>query len=317
MKTSAATRPVDRESTIRELAEEYLRRHARAPYKRPSSVRNDRSMLKRIILPRLGSLKVQDVVRRHIEDLRDSLGGTRYQANRVLALLSCMFTLCEEWDGEVDSNRPPLRNPVRHVKRLQEDKCDRWLRREELKRLLGALNRQEDQASANAVRLIVLTGCRKGEALAAEWSEFDLAERIWTKPSHHVKNRTRHHVALNADACLLLRRMKRRGKGQFLFPGRSGVRDCRSDLYRFWDEVRQEARLPDVRIHDLRHTFASHLISSGESLELVGELLGHTDPRTTRRYAHLASAPLREVSNRFGKLYREAGGHRQAPGRKT
>jgi integrase len=309
MKTSTP-HTVDRTSTFQELADEYLRRHARAPYKRESSIRNDRSMLKRIILRRLGSKKVAAVSRRQIEDLRDSLSATKYQANRVLALLSRMFSLCEEWDSEVDSARPPLRNPVRHVKRLEEEKCERWLRREELKRLLRVLRRHSDQASANAVRLIVLTGCRKMEALAAEWTEFDLAESIWTKPSHHVKNRTRHHVALNADACLLLRRMKRRAKGPYLFPGRPGVRDTRSDLYRFWNDVRQKAQLPDVRIHDLRHTFASHLVSGGESLELVGELLGHTDPRTTQRYAHLASQPLRDASNRFAKLYREAGGRR-------
>jgi integrase len=304
-------RPIDRTSTMRELGDEYLRRYARAPYKRASSIRNDRSMLKRIILPHLGSLKVEAVGRRQVEDLRDSLSGTKYQANRVLALLSRMFSLAEEWDSEVDRNRAPLRNPVHGVKRLEEEKCERWLRQEEMKRLLRALRSHPDQDSANAVRLILLTGCRKMEALAASWSEFDLDERIWTKPSHHVKQRTRHHVALNADACLLLRRMKkRRAQGPYLFPGRPGVRDTRGDLYRFWDEVRRKANLPEVRIHDLRHTFASHLVSGGESLELVGELLGHTDPRTTQRYSHLASQPLRDASNRFARLYREAGGRR-------
>jgi integrase len=296
-----------------ELGDEYLRRHARPPYKRPSSCRNDRSMLQRIILPRLGSIKIEAVGRRTIEDLRDSLAATKYQANRVLALLSCMFTLAEQWDSELHPGRPPLRNPVRHVQRLQEAKSERWLRRDELRRLLLALNRHEDQANANAVRLIVLTGCRKMEAMSACWSEFDLEEGLWSKPSHHVKQRKTHHVALNADACRLLRTMKRTAQGPYLFPGRPGVRDTRSDLYRFWDEVRQESKLPDVRIHDLRHTFASWLVSGGESLELVGALLGHTDPRTTQRYSHLASQPLREASNRFGKLYREAGGRRRRP----
>jgi site-specific recombinase XerD len=90
------------------------------------------------------------------------------------------------------------------------------------------------------------------------------------------------------------------------------MRDTRCDVYKFWDEVRKTAKVADVRIHDLRHTFASHLVSSGESLELVGALLGHTDPRTTQRYSHLASEELREASNHFAKMYREAGGRRKA-----
>jgi len=253
MKSTRKARPVDRRSTVQELADEYLRRHARAPYKRASSIRNDKSMLKRIILPALGSVKVADVGRRQVEDLRDSLSTTKYQANRVLALLSRMFTLAEQWDSEVDGSRPPLRNPVQHVKRLEEEKCERWLKREELKRLLSALNRHSDQTSADAIRLIVLTGCRKGEALAAAWTESDLEERTWTKPSHHVKQRVRHHVALNSQACLLLGKMKRRARGSYLFPGRPGLRDTRADIYRFWNEVREKAKLPGVRIHDLRH----------------------------------------------------------------
>jgi site-specific recombinase XerD len=90
------------------------------------------------------------------------------------------------------------------------------------------------------------------------------------------------------------------------------MRDTRCDIYKFWNQVRQTARVTDVRVHDLRHTFASYLVSGGESLELVGALLGHTDPRTTQRYSHLASEKLREVSNRFAKTYREAGGRRRA-----
>jgi integrase len=200
------TKPVDRYSIFQELTDEYLQRYARAPHKRASSVRNDRSMLKRIILPRFGEMKVEAVGRRHIEDLRDDLSGTKYQVNRVLSLLSRMFSLAEQWDAEVDRSRPPLRNPVRGIKRLHEERCERWLKRDEMKRLLGALRRHPDQKAADAIRLILLTGCRKSEALRASWAEFDLEDRIWTKPSHHVKQRTRHHVALNADAAYCSRR---------------------------------------------------------------------------------------------------------------
>jgi hypothetical protein len=109
------TKTVDQSSIVEELAQEYLQRYARAPYKRASSARNDRSMLKRIILPRFGEMRVEAVGRRQIEDLRDELSATKYQANRVLSLLSRLFTLAEQWDSETDRNRPPLRNPVRSV----------------------------------------------------------------------------------------------------------------------------------------------------------------------------------------------------------
>jgi len=125
------TKPVDRSSTFEELTEEYLRRYARVRYKRASSVPNDRSMLTRIILPRFGAMRVDAVGRRQIEDLRDELSATKYQANRVLSLLSRMYTLAEQWDSEVDRNRPPLRSPARSVKRPQEEKCERWLRRDD------------------------------------------------------------------------------------------------------------------------------------------------------------------------------------------
>ena len=303
------SRPIDRKSTISELADEYLRRHAREPYKRVSSVKNDRSMLRRIILPHLGPMRIGAITRSTIEDLRDSLSATKYTANRVLALLSCMYTLAEQWESERHPDRPPLRNPVRHVQRLEEQANDRWLRPDELRRLLRELNRHEDQLSASAVKLILLTGARKMECLRATWAEFDLDEALWGKPSHHVKQRKKQYVALNREAVELLRRMRREARGgPYLFPGRTGVRETKSDIYHFWDEVRQRAKLPDVRIHDLRHSFASALISAGESLEHIGALLGHCSLQATKRYSHLSLEPLREVSNHFGKIYREAGG---------
>jgi len=236
LETNPPPRPVNRTSTIQELADEFVRRHVRAPYLRPSSIRSAHSLLRRIILPALRSLKVQDVGQRHVEDLRDSWSGTRI---RRTALWLCS-PRCFIWPSSGTLRRtrtvPRYGTPVATSRSSKSSKCERWLRRDEIKRLITALRRHPDQDQANAVRLILLTGCRKTEALTATWSEFDLEERLWSKPSHHTKNRRVHHAALSSEACLLLRRMKRSARGPYLFPGRPGVRDTRGDLYQFWDE---------------------------------------------------------------------------------
>jgi integrase len=147
----------------------------------------------------------------------------------------------------------------------------------------------------NAIRLSMVTGCRKSEALTSKWNDFDLVRHVWTKPSHHTKQKRTEYVPLSEQALSLLDRLPR--EGEYVFPGRTGPH--LTDLKGPWAKVCKIARLSGVRIHDLRHSFASHLVSSGVSLPIVGKLLGHTQPQTTARYAHLADNPLREAANRF------------------
>lgn len=288
-KTAARKAP-----TVADLCEDYLTRHA-IPNKRPNSVRNDRSMIDRHILPALGRMRVRDVVRRDVEDLRAGLSSTPYQANRVLALLSKMFGLAEAW-GWVEGN------PARGVSRHQEEKRDRWLTEDELKRLWAALERRGDQPAAGAVKLQILTGARLGEVLTARVRDFDLQRGVWTKPSHQTKQKRTEHVPLSQPAIALLAELTvlRDDPDGWLFPGRVAGRPL-SDIKRFWASLIQEADLPDYRRHDNRHTFASHLVSSGLSLEIVGRLLGHTSAETTKRYAHLADDTLRDATESFGR----------------
>lgn len=185
------------------LATEYLHRHARM-YKRASSVQGDAQMLKRIILPRIGRLAVADVERRDIENLQQSVRHTPIRANRVLSLLSKMFSLAILWGWR-------NWNPVHGIPRFPEQKRERWLRPEELSRLLRVLEKAwksvESRAGVNALRLILLTGCRKGELLAARWEDFDLQRRVWTKPAHTTKQKRVAHVPLNRRAARLLSSM--------------------------------------------------------------------------------------------------------------
>jgi len=275
--------------TVRELAQDYLERHA-IPNKQSASVDDDRSMLDRIILPKLGLTKVAAVNRRDIETLHNGLRSTPYAANRLLALLSKMFSLAVEWDWCV-------RNPVKAIKRFNEDRRERWLSSEELGRLWAELDQHPNKRSANAVKLLILTGSRRSEVLSAKWEQFDLDRRRWTKPSHSTKQKRTEYVPLGEDALALLSTMRDEAAPDcpYLFPGDAPDKPL-SEVKKFWRRVCQLAGIDDVRIHDLRHTYASNLVSRGVSLHIVGRLLGHTQPQTTARYAHLDDASLREAT---------------------
>jgi integrase len=275
------------------LADQYLAQHA-LPKKRPRSVRNDRALLDRVVLPRLGGKKVAAVHARDIHTLHVAMRDTPYQANRLLALLSKMFALAVHWGMRGD-------NPVKGVERYHEERRERWLSDAELKRLLGVLAAHPNRRAANAVSLQLLTGARIGEVLAAGWSEIDLERGVWTKPSHHTKQKRAQHVPLSAPAMALLSTWRQTaGPGErYLFPGDAADKPLQ-DIKNFWRGVTKAAALPGYRLHDNRHTHASHLVSSGLSLEIVGRLLGHTNPLTTKRYAHLADDPLRAAADRIG-----------------
>jgi integrase len=296
--------------TLKQLSDAYLEQYAK-PNKRPGTVYDDKNLLNGVILPRLGKVPLGQLTRRDIADLHASLKGTPYRANRALALLHHMFT----WAMADDSGEWTMeKNPATGVKKYHEEKRDRWLSEDELIRLADALDKYprqcgqgalyekqrewlqtEARRAMDALRLIMVTGCRKGEALTAKWTDFDLSRGVWTKPSHRTKEKKTEHVSLNEQALALLEGMER--EGEYLFPGRMGanLQDVKSP----WAKVCRLAKLKGVRIHDLRHSFASHLVSSGVSLPIVGKLLGHTQAATTERYAHVADNPQRDATNLF------------------
>jgi integrase len=279
--------------TMRQLAADYLEQHA-VPKKRARSVKNDCSIIDRIILPRLGSKKVAAVQSRDIQSLHVSMKITPYQANRLLALLSKMLSLAVKWGWRTD-------NPVKGIERFQEERRERWLSDRELSQLLSVLIAHPNQRAANAVRLQLLTGARLGEVLNARWSDFDLDRGVWTKPSHHTKQKRTEHIPLSGPTLTLLTEMREKADPNEanLLPGNASGRPLQ-DIKKFWKAVTEQAGIADYRLHDNRHTHASHLVSSGLSLEIVGRLLGHTNPTTTKRYAHIADSPLRAATERFG-----------------
>ena len=289
--------------TVKDLARKYLTDHAEKN-KRPASVRDDRAMIEKIILPRLGARKVADITFADVDALHGKLKATPYRANRVVALLSKMFSLAStRWR---DWSRLDY-NPAKGIVRYPEESRERYLSPSELGALTKALAKHPNQISANAIRLLVLTGARKGEVLGATWDQFDLDEGVWVKPSAHTKQKREHRIPLNAPALQLLTGMKVDAEGEetdddeFVFPG-GGNNGHLIEIKKVWKTVCNEAGIAGCRIHDLRHTYASILASSGLSLLVIGQLLGHTQQATTKRYAHIQDDPLREATNRVGSL---------------
>jgi integrase len=172
----------------------------------------------------------------------------------------------------------------------------------ELTRLSEALAGLRDQNAANAVRLLLLTGARQGELLAAKWSDIDLKAGVWAKPAATTKQAALHRVPLSAAAVQLLSEMRTQADddAEWIFPARGGGH--RPHVNEAWIKARKAAKLDGVRLHDLRHTYASVLASAGLSLPVIGALLGHSTPTTTHRYAHLFDDPLRAATERASAI---------------
>jgi len=276
--------------TMKDLAHDYILHHGER--KRPRSLQGDQRLLKNVILPSLGNKHVAHISRREIENIHREHKKTPYKANRFLALLSKMFSLAHGWGWCVD-------NPVKGIERYPEEKRDRWLTEEELKVLWKVLEEYSNQLAAYVFKLLILTGARKGELLHATWDQFDLEKGVWTKPSHLTKQKKKEHLPLSTQAIEILKTMKSQSTSTFLFPGKV-ERQPLQEIKKAWNTIRKKSGLPDIRIHDLRHTHASYLVSSGLSLSIVGKLLGHTQAATTQRYAHLADEPLRQAAEFLG-----------------
>ncbi len=281
---------------------------------------DERSMWQKIILPRLAKHRVADVTYNDIDELHRDITRIRktpVRANRVVEVLRGAFNLAIRWHWRQD-------NPARGVQRNPEEKRDRYLSKAELIALARALNEHPEVTSANAIKLLMLTGARRGEVLGATWNMFDLEQGIWVKPSAHTKQRRIHRVPLSSPALGLLKAMRVEAKSRFVFCGAKGK--PLTDIKRTWVSVCKTAGFvkhipkrsrsgksvfdetgapilieqPNVRIHDLRHSFASILVSVGASLPLIGQLLGHTQVQTTQRYAHLFDRPMRDAAEAVG-----------------
>jgi integrase len=282
-------------ATVNRLWELYERDHL--PHKRDAE--RDREIWAKYLKRRFGTTKVADLRRADLRELHREIttAGKPVRANRVLALASKMLSMAvSEYEMRPD-------NPAKGIRRNPEERRERFMSQAEIAAVSRALAEYPGQTSANAIRMLLLTGARKGEVMQMSWDQVDLQAGVWTKPSAHTKQRKTHRVPLSAPAVQLLRQIAdAQPEGErYVFPGRKPGEPIKS-LKNQWGEIRDKAGVQDVRLHDLRHTYASILVSAGLSLPMIGALLGHTQQATTQRYAHLYDDPLREATERVGAV---------------
>jgi integrase len=289
--------------TINELIDRFLAEHVSR--KRPTTAATYKLMLDLHVRPALGAMKVEAVTFADCDGLHRKVtnGGSPYVANRVVAVLSKMFNLSHRWGMRAD-------NPAKGIERNAEVKRKRYLSGEELTRLTAALASHADKQTADIVRLLLLTGARRGEVLSCRWADLDLDGSVWIKPGSTTKQRTDHVTPLSSETVELLsgiRAAQLKAKlGEFVFPGPGGTRH-QVDIKKGWASLCKVAKISGLRTHDLRHSFASFLVSSGASLPLIGALLGHSNPTTTARYTHLFDDPLRAAVKKVGGIIGAAG----------
>lgn len=299
----------DRKAPIMsDLVERYLVEHARA-HKKASSVANDERIIAKRLIPAFGRRKVAEITRGLVAEFHRSLSAIPYEGNRALALLSKMFNLAELWDM-----RPDGSNPCHHVRKYREEKRERFLSQKELARLgaaLAAVERGEvltakggpiSPYAVAALRLLTFTGARKGEILSLRWEHVNFEAARLELPDSKTG---RKFVYLPAPALAVLRDLERIDDNpHVIVGGKNGAGLV--NLKDPWGAIRKAAELEGLRIHDLRHSFASVGAAGGMSLPVIGALLGHRETATTARYAHLSDDPLRTAADRIGSAISNA-----------
>jgi integrase len=317
----AAARAAERRaSTLNELAAIYLAEHVEAKRK-PKTAEHYRDLLERIVLPELGSRKAEQVTTSDLAKLHVKMRKRPYQANRMLKVVGSLYAFTAK-----RKLTPASFNPARGIEQYPEKGRERFLSADELMRLGDAVREAETAGlpyeieqtkpkakhapketnrrtkigphAAAAVRLLILTGARLREILHLKWDHVDLERGLLLLPDSKTGKKA---IVLNAPALDILTKLPR--VGEYVIAGQAaGTEDekPRADLNRPWRAIVKRAGLTGLRIHDLRHTHASVGAGLGLGLPIIGKLLGHTQPSTTARYAHLDADPLRRASDHIG-----------------
>ena len=280
--------------TVEELARRWLSDHVEVHCK-PETVKMYRLVVRKHIVPKLGREPAASVDRQQVANLHHSLRGTPSMANNVLKALSRIWNA-----AEVRGDLPEGSNPCRMVAKYRERSRERFLSEAELVRLGRALAGFGDGTKVSsravaAIRLLLLTGCRKNEILTLKWEEVDLQSRELRLGDSKTGART---VALSPEAVRVLSEINRIEGNPHVIPGNVRGKPMRN-LNDPWKIVCRVAELEDIRIHDLRHSFASRALALGENLPAIGRLLGHREVETTARYAHLADESVRASAVRI------------------
>ncbi len=283
-----------------EVLEHFKREHL--DKLKPSTKRDYLQVIDKYIRPKLSERFIIDINRSDMAELHSSLKKTPRTANKVLAILSKLMSWAEAFEY-----RLPKSNPCTGIKKYSENKRERYLSEEELGRLGKNLSNAESEGeisvyAAAALRLLILTGARLGEILNLKWDYVDFGRRKLFLPDSKTGQKA---ISLNDPAILVLTSLLRLEGNPYVIVGRVSGQPI-VNLQKPWSYVRDKAGLKDIRLHDLRHSYASVAASSGASLPMIGKLLGHTQTQTTARYAHLADDPVTELNEQVGDIINNA-----------
>lgn len=306
--------------TVAECAQSFMLHHVQVRLK-PASQRYYIGIIEQLINPKIGGLKIRGITRQDVARLHDSYKNKPTYANRMLAILSVMCNWAEQ-RGYRDENS----NPCRLIPKYKEHACERFLTDAELTRLAQVLIEAEQGAdkfeairlaarrqgrrvahaerptltastmAVAAIRVLLFTGARHNEIVKAKWDYLDFERGILRLPDSKTGQKV---IILNGPALKILQSLPRVKDNPYIFAGEVEGRPINS-LQNVWERIRKVAQLDDVRIHDLRHSYASTAVGAGFSLAVTGRLLGHTQAATTQRYAHFADDPLRKANDAVG-----------------
>ncbi|MBU0583100.1 MAG: tyrosine-type recombinase/integrase [Alphaproteobacteria bacterium] len=312
--------------SVRELAEQFLIKHVK-PKRKGSTFLYYQDILNRIVLPAIGSRKAKDISRAQIAKIHLDWSHTPFQANRTMAVVASMYSF-----GAKNGLVPEGWNPALRIEKYVESRRERFLSDDELERIGSAIREAETvgtpwnidpakntkhvprtiqstvigEHAAAALRLLLFTGARVGEVLNLKWSHVDFGRGLLLLPDSKTGRKT---IVLNGPALDVLVKLTKVGTFVIAGDGAAGKSEKpRSDLKRPWMMVRKRAGLDGLRLHDLRHNFASFGVGGGMGLPIIGKLLGHTQASTTERYAHLDADPLRRASNAIASTIASAMG---------
>ena len=284
------------EKATGELLDQFLQEHADAKLKGRSSAEY-RRLVETLVPSKLRRLPITDIGRSHVAQVHNGLVKTPYQANRLLAVLRKFFNWCEK-----NGFRKDHTNPALHVEPFKERKRERFLSPAEISHLgtvLAEVEREGGQSpfAIAAIRLLILTGARLSEVLTLQWDWIDFESSCIRLPDSKTGAKT---IYLSPPAMQVLAGLSRCEDNPHVICGlKKGA--CLVNLQKPWRAIRTRAGLDNVRIHDLRHSFASIAVASGMSLPMIGKLLGHSQPQTTARYAHLADDPMKLAADQIGR----------------
>jgi len=294
----ASARALDKKApTVAEMAAQFLEHYAK-PKLKAGTYTNYEYQVRLYIVPALGTRRPRSITHSDISRLHSSMAAKPYEANRVVALMSKLFG----W-AELEGYRDRGSNPCIGIQKYKEHRRERFLTDVELERLGKALTDCEAGGSETpwiiaAIRLLIFTGARLNEIATLKWEWVDLQRGLLLLPDSKTGRKA---INLSEPAIAILKSLPRLTDNTYVVAGAKAGAHA-TNIRPRWEVIREAADLPAVRLHDLRHSFASIVAAQGGSLPMIGRLLGHSQPATTQRYVHLVGDPVKKLNDDVGRV---------------